>query len=1266
MTGAQGEVMAPRWTPSQEQAIRVREKDILVSAAAGSGKTSVLVERIIRRLLDPEDPVDIDRMLVVTFTESAAGEMRERIRLALERAADAGDQRAGRQLALLGKAAISTLHGFCLQLIRRHFYLLGIDPRFRVLDAEEASLYKLEAMDELFERVHQEQSVELLPLIAHYGGARDDGELRRIVLDLYEYVQSLPDGKAWLERAARAYDSDDPQSRETLARWQESLLFHAEVEVHRALARLAQAMRIAQLGAGPVEYLRSFEPAYAGLERALEPIRQGRWDDAASTLGAVVYNRLPKTDADPVLREEAKKGWEEAKKIARDVAKGIFGRSMASYVEDLPRLRPVIAGVCRLVLDFEKEYQRRKEEAGGVDFADLERLALAALDHPSGRALSECRRRFVDVLVDEYQDINPVQDRLITLVSRRDAGVGNRFLVGDVKQSIYRFRLADPRIFQEKHRTFAEPDDPLSVRVDLQANFRSRPEILEAVNFVFRQIMFERAAGIEYDESARLRPGKETGDEPFDPDRVEMHLVERLQESTYTAGGMDGGRGNADDEEHGLGDGRGPGAVEEDESDLAALNAVEREATLVGHLIRRLVREGLRPGGEAVTYRDIAILMRSPKGRVSRFIEVLEAMGIPAHSGSGSGFFHAVEVQVVMSLLRLIDNPRQDIPLAAVLRSPICGLDERELAEIRALDRSLPFHQAVFAFAGGKGELAERVARFLAALDRWRTLARRVPLSRLIATLYEETKYVDFVAALPRGRQREANLRALWRRARHFDSFSTAGLDRFIRHVDDLEEAGEEVAPPASLGEGEDVVRVMSVHQSKGLEFPVVFVVDLDRQFNLSDSRRTFIYHSDLGIAARVIDRDVKVSYPSLAHRAVKYRLDQETVAEEMRLLYVALTRAKEKLILVSTARDLEARAAKAAEASRLEGWQLPLGQVVKARSWLDWLLAAVARHRDGWPIRALGAGDLGAAFYEPVDPQVAGDSARFAVHVWPGETIDQMGPGRPGKDDPDLPWSAIAQGLPVEYEPDPQMVRDLQAAWAWSYPHARSVKLPAKVSVTEVVRRFESQDDEAELLIRERLPELSRPWFEGDRPLSAAERGLAVHAFLARMDLSDVTRQGLAAQAEDLARRGILTPQELSAIDFVALERFFDSDLGRRIRAAGISPEQPPALMRELAFTMRLAASAFSRRIIEAAGDAADDVVVVQGTIDCLVREPDRYIVVDYKTDAVRLGEERAAARRYEWQLRLYREFVRRSAPGVAVEAHLVFLRTGTSVWMP
>jgi len=1259
MQSRQAETPAGRaWTESQEQAITVRGKDILVSAAAGAGKTSVLVERIVRRLLDPERPVDIDRLLVVTFTESAAQEMKERVRARLEAAALDGDERAAGQLALLGKAAISTLHSFSLDLVRRYAYLLGVDPRFRVLDEEEANLLKLEAMEELFEAVHEGRDEALRPLVDHYAGRRDDRDLRALVDSLFEYTRSLPDGEEWLKRAVLAYDSSHPEGEAAWRRWKEAVLHDARTDLEQALSALDQAARLAQHPEGPAGYIPSLEAERLALAEAVAELEAGDWERAAAALAAVEFPRLPADKgSSPALREEAKAARDEAKKIVNRLRKGLFSRTEASYREDVARLLPAVRALAGLVREFSRRYRALKAAAGGLDFADLERLALEALAHPSGRPLAECRRRFIEVLVDEYQDINPVQDRLITLVSRAEEGEGNRVLVGDVKQSIYRFRLADPRIFQEKHRAFGGARDGGSVRIDLQANFRSRREILEGVNFLFRQLMYPAAAEIDYDDAAMLRPGLDREERELDPVRIEVHLVERAP-GEYSAGpegeGPEGGEEAQD----------GTGAPGEDEA--RDLSAVEREAALAGQLILGLVREGLPGGGEPLRFRDIVVLMRALKGRATRFVEVLESMGVPAHSSGGSGYFRAVEVQVVMALLRLIDNPRQDVPLAAVLYSPICGFDERDLAQVRAAHPALPFHAAAMEYAKGEGELARRLAAFFQKLERWRSAARRMPLSRLVGMVYDESGYLDYVAALPRGRQREANLLALWQRARHFDLFATSGLDRFIRHVDRLEEAGEDAAPAAALGEGEDVVRVMSVHQSKGLEFPVVILADLDREFNKADSRRPLIYHRDLGIGAKVVDREAKVSYPSLAHRAVTGTLDREAVAEELRLLYVALTRAKEKLILIGSARDLARRSARAADAARVCGWHLPQGRVVRARSWLDWILAGLARHRDGLPIRELGAGALGAGFYAPVDPEVESHPARFTVRCWTGEEAAQLAPGSWEREE-GLPWAALARheptGEPEGTAAEAETVRVLEAVHGWRYPHPAAIQQPAKVSVTELARRFSMEEEsEAEGVFGPDGPSLARPARFSRRRLSAAERGLAVHAFLAKIDLRDVSPAGLAAQLERLRDSGLLSQEEASEIDLAALARFFDSPLGRTIRAAAADGGDSRRLWRELPFTMRLSARGFASRALEDAA-APGEMVVVQGVIDCLVREGNRFLVIDYKTDAVRPGEEERAAPRYAWQVRLYREFVARSAQTRAVHGFLVFLQTGRAL---
>jgi len=1250
-----------RWTPEQLDAIEARGTDVLVSAAAGSGKTSVLVERLIRKLLDGERPLSVDRVLVVTFTEAAAAEMKERIRKALLSAAETGSREAVRQLALLGRANISTLHSFCLGILRRHFHLVGLDPQFRVLDQEEAGLLRAGVMDELFEDAHggalSEAIAGLDGLLFHYGGSRDDRELRRIVAELYEYACSLPDGEAWLARAKEAWTGGDGGA--AFRGWQATLRRAALADVEQALADLREARALCALGRGPDTYEPSFAAAGDALEQVARLLESGEWDACVAGLRSVPWPRLknPGEDADPLLAERARALWDRAKEAVRALMNGAFCRTEAEYARDAELLVPVVSSLCGLVAEFGRRFAAAKRKAGAVDFSDLERLALAVLERDEGRVAAECRDAFDEVLVDEYQDVNPVQDRLIALVSRQEPGRRNRFMVGDVKQSIYRFRLADPEIFQEKHDRFADPADSENRRIDLSANFRCHPEIVGFVNYVFRQLMRRETCGIEYGPEAFLRAHGKF--EPGGPSpRVEVHFIERL----------------------------------DDEEGEPGLSAVEREAAVTGRIIRSLV-DGEEGAGGGFAYRDIAILMRSPKGRATRFAEVLESMGIPVYARSGSGYFSAVEVEVVLSLLRVLDNPRQDIPLAAVLRSPIGGMTSRDLAEIRAGQVEGTFADAVFAAAGKDSELGRRVGALLQRIDRWRTAARRQSLSRLLWQIYHETGYVDFAAALPRGRQREANLWGLYHRAKRFDQFRTQGLDRFLAYVDGLEESGEEIAPPPALGESENVVQLISVHQSKGLEFPVVIVADLDRQWNLDEAKRSIAYHRRLGVAPCVIDRHRRIRYPSLAHRAVAVQAERDALAEEMRLLYVALTRAKERLVLVGSARDLASRAARWSESALRRGWPLTPGEALGARSWLDWIGRALARHRSGDAIRALGAGDLGPEYYEPQDRAIADCDVAFSVRIWGGREADNA---RLGAEEPaggveavrneevargpeahsavaafDAPEPATGSGSET---PEPgagksggetALWSELDRLYGWSYPLEALTRAPAKVTVTELTRALEPDGDEAWEAVRRPM---ARPLLVfGQSGVSAAERGTAVHLVLSRVlpaNLADPVRLG--AEIRALERAGVLSREQAEAVDAHKIAAFFQSPLGRRIIRA-------PRLWRELSFTMRLeephlvqallGGEELPEGVAAAGGGAGLYRPVVQGAIDCLAVDREGALVVDYKTDRVRSGEEKAAAVRHAGQALLYQKFAARWLGVPAVEAFIVFLETGAAV---
>lgn len=1252
------------WTPEQHEAITLRNQEILVSAGAGSGKTSVLVERLIRRIFDPADPLDVDQILVVTFTEAAAAEMRERIRTALSEAAQGGDRRARGQLALLGKAAISTLHGFCLQMLRRHFYVLGLDPRFRVMGEDEARLLKVATLNDVFEAVHKQveagEGDPWAALIHDYAGARDDQVLKDMVWQLHEYVQSLPEGEAWLDEAgvvayrlngsggAEALDGPEA-SPKFIEQWKRVLFESAARAVDDALAHLDAALELASLGAGPHTYIPSMVSAKQSLEAVQDALAGDDWQQAMRAFAAVDWPRLkaPK-DADQALQAEARALWDGAKKLVRKWSDGAFSRTWHDYLEDLPRLAPVVDALCQLVRRYGDLYRQRKNRLGQVDFSDLERFALDILKAEDGAYAREYQDRFAEVMVDEYQDINPVQDELLRRLSRAEIGVGNRFMVGDVKQSIYRFRLADPTIFQEKYDSFRRPETKGATRIDLRENFRSRPYLLDSVNYLFRQLMHPGTGGIHYDEDAYLRPGRtDQSSDADENERIHLHLIERLDE----------------------------------EGHIASLTPIEQEAFIVADIIGEL-RSTYR-------YRDIAVLMRSPKGRAGAFVERLEQMGIPAYTQAGTGFFRAVEVDVVMSLLRLLDNVRQDIPLAAVLRSPIVGLASEDLAQIRIAARDGDFYDAVVAAAQKQDRLGNRLRTFLQALERWRTKARRSLVSRLIRLIYDETGYVDFVAGLPRGAQREANLWGLYHRARQFDHFRTEGLDRFLRFVDDLDDAGEELAPPPTLGEGEDVVQVMSVHQSKGLEFPVVIVVDLDRGFNLTDTHRSLIFHRSLGIGAAVIDRSRHMRYPSLAHRAVAEALNHESVEEEMRLLYVATTRAKEKMFWVASVSDVDRRCSQWAQSTRVTGWPLPAGHVLDAGSWLDWIGRCLIRHRDGRMLRAWGAGDLGEAYYEPADSEVANATGRFAVTLWSAQEVAalaQKSAATPQSDDEELPIAAMAAKQPLDETIPDEVAQEVHRRYAWIYP-SDAVNLPAKVSVTEFARLHALLDEQFEddplatsdvpldidveavgdeaskggggapLMELRPMPSFAQPT---RAKLSPAARGAAVHRFLALAHIGpDVSEKAVAGEVRRLVEAELLTDVEAKAIDVAAICRFFLSPLGERV-IRGMAGEH--RMWREKAFIMLKEASALA----EMEGYSprwGDGAIVVQGSIDCLVQEGDGFLLIDYKTDRVAPVEEDRLLDRYRPQLRLYADFVRLAAPDAPIEAYLVFLATGRAL---
>ena len=1168
------------WTCQQQAAISTRGRKILVAAGAGTGKTAVLVERIIQGLLDEENPLDLERLLVVTFTDAAAAEMRDRIRQALGDALAQGpyNARLQQQLILLPKAPISTLHSFCAAVIRRYFHHLDLDPSFRVMDENEATLLQLETLDGLFEELY-EKGDWFLSLVDAYGG-RTDETLTRLVLDMSNYSRSLPQPEQWLSKAAEQFDLLPAAKIEELP-WYPPIKAQIVQKLSRARELLIHGLALSRSPGGSPILTEVLEEDLGLVDDLLARVSLG-WDSLAQGLKGQF--RVWPRKGDCELREQMHELRNQAKKEIKDLSEAWFSRPGDELLEELRSLHPAMKALTGLILEFQHRYQEAKDARGAVDFADLEHLCLRLLwteDLLPSPVAEELKQSFDEVLVDEYQDINPIQEAILQLISQ-----DNLFMVGDVKQSIYRFRQADHRLFLEKYNAYQTAGDGPR-RIDLSSNFRSRPGVLDGINFLFKQLFTGGVAELDYPPGAQLVPGKQFGesvDLALGEEPIEVHLLS--------------------------GD---PGPEE-------AVDSLEREAALIACRINELVHGGYlvqdKEGYRPVTYGDMAVLLRTTKARANTFQEVFQQAGIPVYAELGTGYFAAVEVETILSLLRLIDNPRQEIHLAALLRSPVVGCTVDELALIR-LGCLEDFYQGVLKTAQEEGDLGRRLRVFLGLLDEWRTQARRGPLDDLIWTIYQQTGYYEFVGGLPGGEQRQANLRILHQRAREFDRFARPGLFRFLRFLETLQKSKGDLGTAPIQGPGENVVRLMSIHKSKGLEFPVVFLGDLGKGFNLEDAKGDLLFQRDLGVGPKVVDLEGGLKYPSLAHRAVRQALLQETLAEEMRILYVALTRAKEKLILVGTT-DVEKIAKLGSRAAQSPGWALPEDLLAGADSCLDWLIPALARHRDGECLR--GPAPLG-------DDEVARHPSRW--QIWldppvsaPDQSVELLGKLGPSSCLVERPWVTGPLCPPIPY--------------------------PAKLSVSELKGRLDAFDGEGKPLFQEVFP---RPRFvQSTSKLTPAERGIAMHRALQNLSLDGLLDekdiQGQLVKMKDLE---ILTEEQVQAVEVASLVRFFASPLGKRLRRG--------KLTREVPFSLRVDA----RQIYGEAG--GEEWVLVQGVVDCILDEGDGLLVLDFKTDAVFGDRVLPRAKNYFLQLEYYCRAVALAYGRPVKEAYLYFLAPGELV---
>lgn len=1265
-----------RFTADQRQAIELRGQNILVAAAAGSGKTRVLVERIIAQVRRAE--ISLDRILVLTFTKAAASEMRERIEQALnaeidaiaaERAdnSDADEEIAAleRQRILLTGADISTFHSFCQHLLQEHIDATDIPPNFRLASEQEMRLFKNDVFEAVLEKKYDDAEEHgdadgFLAFADAYGGEKgDDDKLQRETLALYHFSLSQPSPETWL--GAQGGEPDDTPF------WARAGFHVLADELRRTLAKLcADYRRAIELLAAQEEDFRAATEkcrdilihnlgVHEELQGAVETFAQAHddagWTQFLETAAAAKKARssLPRKQV------------EEANPAVGAAFNRLTGKIHAAWDACTAQLAPTPAELCaaenranaavrryaQLAIEFHRALRCEKIARGLLDFSDLEHETLRLLcAHPerlqenptvadpteTARALQE---RFDAVMVDEYQDTNGLQEGILRQIARSD----NRFIVGDVKQSIYRFRLADPRLFQETYRAY-RGGAAEGTLVTMSENFRSRAEVLEPINYIFSQVMTDSAVEIAYDEKARLNPGRIFEDAPTDGKSLAGPLELNLLHVDYAA--------ETDDESAG---------------EAAELKAFEVEARWIARRIRTLTEENYivhdGHGGHPLSYRDIVILLRAAKERANILLEALRTEGIPAYADETAGYFESSEIRMMLALLAALDNARQDTALTAVLASPMIGLRMEELAYLRVNTPHGSIYEMLTAEAGDEIP-AGIVTRAHAAIDRirtWRSYALVHSVPELLWMLYRDTGYYDYVGALPGGVLRQANLRMLIDRAAEFERTNERGLFRFLRYIDALRRRNTDLSVARTLGESENVVRIMTIHKSKGLEFPVVFLANIGGAFNEQDMRGDLLYHAREGVGLRVYENTSvgRQKYDTLSLRRVKAAIKRETKAEEMRILYVAMTRAQEKLVLTGTLNvtrsgkdKLEQLREKCLAYAREKDAALPDEAILAGKSYLDWIALALMRHPDGAPLFG-SAADI--TLYPPASP-----AARFDVRIL--EEDARAVQWKPA-DENDSVLAAVAADEPL---PESVAAADVARILDWRYDARGTEHIHAKTSVTELKR----QRAAAEEALPPFAPAVSESSVGADAwetpqflrsaahtYLTPMERGIAMHTVMQQLDLSDAADiDAIVRQADALLAQGILTEAERDSIRIEHIWKFAASRLGRRMRAA-------KAVYRELPFGRLLPAQNYYTE----AQDAGDK-IFLQGIIDVLFEEENgNYVLLDYKTDRKISAD--AARARYRFQIDLYGSAVETILGKPVKERYLFLLDTGQEVRM-
>lgn len=1282
--------MGVKWTPEQESAI-IAPKDssldnqtLLVAAAAGSGKTAVLVERIITRLKDMDNPLSVQELMVVTFTKAAAQEMSTRIGLALAKAMESTEdaamqERLERQLNLLPSAHISTLHSFCQWVIRSYFYKLDINPTARIGNEAEMALLQQEVLADLLTKSYEEGLYNIYELADFFSDDKSDAGLTAKIMSLYNYAMSLANPDGWLRKALEPYkEAMTVNPSETL--WGQYMWDQHVAVIDRIRERLERMEQILLDPVGPHKWQNIYDNQLAALSMLSGA---ETWDDmggACKHTDTFIKDRFNKLgeEVDPSLQAEFKSLGSQNKDDLKAMQAAVFTVPEATLQEQFKAQYPIIEGLVELTIAFHKAYRDMKQEQGIMDFSDLEHLCLALLVEPGTEddpqpsdVAKELQDTFKEIMVDEYQDTNGVQETIINLISRVD----NRFYVGDVKQAIYSFRMADSSLFMEKYNTYGGTD-AVERRIDLAKNFRSHENILAATNFFFYQIMTEEAAELNYTEAESLIPGRIVEDAPEDwiGGDVELQLLD-VSKDTLSA--------SESDEDEG-------GDPENNERELDFIIQKIKEI----HGAKKKVQN---PDGtfRQIEWRDFAILRRSLAGWGTRAVEAMRQAGIPAVVNERDGYFEAQEIQLLLALLSIIDNPEQDLPMAAVLHSGLVGLDANELGALR-LSGEGSLWSLMPAYA--KEAQDERLLAFIGHMERWRTLSRRHGVTDLLWDIYESQDYVNYVGAMPNGLVRRANVLALYDRAKGYEASGFRGLFRFLRFVESLRDSNQDMPLANVVSEADNVVRLMTIHKSKGLEFPVIFLSGVQKGFNMMDLRSELLIDKNAGLGLKGYFPDIRVSFPTMPWFYVKDVKEAALKAEEERILYVALTRARDKLIMTGHFKGFKNAKGKLSTLGELikntasvEGQQLPTDIITQANTYLEWLIMGFTRHLDGGNPLRVAIEYEGPTYFDLPDKK-----CRIKVEIHDGSLYGDLDYKA------DIDETTINKVRELQAVNSVELPQEIIDRFNYSYPYSDATRRTAKISVSELKRRFQEREFEAGTIDTLNEPivtvdtgakravsdailgqaikldpkssanveakntnaaglpiteasdvtvssdELANSVF-GRKPqalqseedvLTGAQWGTLMHEAMQWLPLAQYTQASLTKELDTLVMKGTFTEEERNLLSDTSLYKFFSSDLGKRLINA-------KRIERELPFSMLFD----GKRVYDTLEDGEN--LFLQGIIDTAFEEDGEWILVDYKTDRVKSGED--LIKRYKIQMDLYKEALQRLT-GMPVKASYIY----------